>query len=214
MIIDKILNIDINEQEFVNETQTLNDLYNGLHFLYNSVRPWELKIIENRPGKNMMFVGPPPDFIMNGIPQDLSSYLPSIFHWFSTSVINYARLCGFIVSRAQNTVTSVDLIIPNRQKIRQACTDYVEGIPELEQVKKWRNKISGHFALTDPRNDDNIATLEESVRDPIGFLDSRFRTNIMTSSKSSETATVNSELPTWALTETFEVLKNRFWNGT
>jgi len=214
MVIDKILNIDVVEQEFVNELQTLNDLYSGLHFLYSTVRPWELKIIENRPGKKIFFVGQPPEFIMDGIPQDLFTYLPSTFHWFSTSLINYARLCGFVVSRAQNIITPEDLNPPNRQKIKQACTDYVESIPELELVKKWRNKISGHFALTDPRSDDNIATLEESVRDPIGFSDFRFRTNLMISSKTMATETVDSELPTWALTETFELLTSRFWHLT
>ena len=212
MVIDKILNVEVNEQEFKNELQSLNDLYNGLHFLYTSIRPWELKITENRPDKKVFFVGYPPEFLMNGIPHDLFTYLPSTFHWFSTSLINYARLCGFVVSREQNIITDEDVNTPNIHRIKQACTNYVESIPELEHVKKWRNKVSGHFALTDPRNDDNIATLEESVRDSIGFLDYRFRTNLTISSKANALESFDSELPTWSLTETFELLANRFWD--
>jgi hypothetical protein len=213
MIVDKILAIDAPDAKYGNEIQTLQDLNNGLKFLYNSVRPWELKILENRPGKNILFVGSPPEFLMEGIPPNLYDYLPAMFHWFSTSLINYARLCGFILCRVQNIITDADVEkYDDKNKIKAACNDYVNNIPELEQIKKWRNKVSGHFALTDPRNDDNIATLEETVRNPIGFSNSRFRTNIMVSTKTVETVVADLDLPSWALTETFEALSNRFWD--
>jgi len=134
------------------------------------------------------------------------------FYWFSTSLINYARLTGFLVERIQNNITDEDVsTFVEKSKIKDACTNYVKSIPELEEVLKWRNKVSAHFAITDPNRVDNVATLEEIIRNPIGFSDFRFRTHIMIISKSTEKEIIESNLPTWSLTETFETLSNRFW---
>jgi hypothetical protein len=212
MIIDKVLNVEASESKYQNEIQTLQDLFYGLNFLYNAVKPWELKILENRPGKNITFQGVPPFFIMDGIPNTLLDYLPSTFHWFSTSLINYSRLTGFLVERIQNNITDEDVInFADKSIIKNACNNYVKNIPELRQVLKWRNKVSAHFALTDPYHDDNIATLQESIRNPISFSDFRFWTHIMIISKSTEKEIIESTIPTWSLTETFEALNNRFW---
>jgi hypothetical protein len=100
---------------------------------------------------------------------------------------------------------------PEREKIRKACNEYINGINELSEVLKWRHKVSAHFALTDPRKDDNIATLEASVIDPVDFVNDRFRTGVMIYSKGTDDINQESEIPSWSLTETFEILINRFW---
>lgn len=134
------------------------------------------------------------------------------FHWFGNSLCNYARLTGYIVARERGHVTDADLQLdPERKKIKAACDNYVKTLPEIQKVLKWRNKVSAHFALTDPRKDDNIATLDESIIYPAGFDDGRFRTGTMILCKGDDSAIHESDIPRWSLTETFEVLINRFW---
>jgi hypothetical protein len=121
-------------------------------------------------------------------------------------------LTGYIVAREQGHITDIDLQLePERKKIKKACDNYVKTLPEIQEVLKWRNKISAHFALTDPRKDDNIATLEASIIYPVGFEVDRFRTGTMIFSRGDSTVNHESEIPRWSLTELFEELINRFW---
>jgi hypothetical protein len=146
------------------------------------------------------------------LPQEINHLLPCFFHWFGNSICNYARLVGLIVAKEQGEITEEDLQFePEREKIRIACNNYIKSIPELEEVLKWRNKVSAHFALTDPRKEDNIATLEASIIYPVGFENGRYRTATMTFSRGDNEVNYDSEIPKWSLTEIFEILENRFW---
>ena len=125
---------------------------------------------------------------------------------------NYARLNGYLVAREQGLIIESDLNLnPDKQKIKTVCNNYINSIDELKEVIKWRNKVSAHFALTYPVSLDNISTLEASIIYPIGFNINRFRTGSVIISKYDSTASYNSEIPSWSLTETFEKLINRFW---
>ncbi|MBL7770002.1 MAG: hypothetical protein JNK20_13550 [Flavipsychrobacter sp.] len=206
-IVDKTLCIEVPPDKYLNEYNALYQLKNGLIALYNSVRPHELKIIEENKGAMVHVWGRHP-----AIPEHLFNLLPCFFHWFGTSVCNYSRLVGFIVSREQGIITEADLQLePSRNKIKDACNDYMKNLLELQEVLKWRNKVSAHFALTDPRRDDNIATLEASIIYPVGFEYDRFRTGTMTFSRGDAMTNYSSEIPRWGLTEVFETLAPRFW---
>lgn len=205
-IIDKTLDIKIGPYQYLNEFNALIQLRNGLVTLYNAVKPWEVKIVEENPDSRVFFFGN-----SGCIPENVHNMLPCFFHWFGNSLCNYARLTGYIVAREQGHVTDDDLQLePERKKIKKACDGYVNTLSEISEVLKWRNKVSAHFALTDPRRDDNIATLEASIIYPVCFNEDRFRTGGHTFSKGNSNEIYNSEIPDWSLTETFEILADRF----
>lgn len=206
--IDKVLNIRVKPEKYFNEFSALMHLKTGLIELYNQVRPVELKILEENHGSKIIFFGN-----SERVPEHIYRLLPCFFHWFGNSVCNYARLAGFIVSREQGYVSDADLQLePERKKIKDACDTYVKNLPEIQEVLKWRNKVSAHFALTDPRKDDNISTLEASIIYPVVFTIDRFKTGIIMFSEFDGVINRNSEIPSWSLTEIFEVLINRFWS--
>lgn len=206
-VIDKILDIKISPEKYNNELNALMQLKAGMIALYNSIRPTEAQIFQQTQGKQLFFFGE-----NDLVPPEINNLLPCFFHWFGNSLCNYARLTGYIVAREQGHVTDADLQLePERKKIKEACDDYVKALPEIQEVLKWRNKVSAHFALTDPRKDDNIATLEASIIFPVGFETDRFRTGTMILSKGDSSVSHESEIPRWSLTEIFEQLINRFW---
>jgi|SRR6218665_485466 len=206
--IDKILNIEVDHTKHFNEINALIQLRNGLFSLYYTIKPIEEKIMKD--------IGPNDIYVSFGndpnLPRGLSNMLPCYFHWFGNSICNYTRLVGLIVAKEKNIITDADLDLePEREKIRKACNDYIKSITELEEVLKWRNKVSAHFALTDPRKDDNIATLEASIIYPVGFDNGRYRTAPFNFVRGNDEVHYKSEIPKWSLTETLELLENRFW---
>ena len=51
--------------------------------------------------------------------------------------------------------------------IKESVDRYAHGVPELESVVVWRNKVAAHFAITHPFKHDDIATLGMSVMFPV-----------------------------------------------
>ena len=203
--IDSTLGISVSRDKYFNEITALMQLKQGLILLYNNVKCVELQ--KYNLGKNTITFGNDPS-----LPPEFKANLPCFFHWFGTSLCNYARLVGFVVSQETGKITINDLQSnPERKKIKDACDVYMHGLSELTEVLKWRNKVAAHFALTDPRKDDNIATMEASIIYPVGYKDDRFRTATLDFVKFEGNTSQSAEIPSWSLTETFELLINRFW---
>ena len=75
----------------------------------------------------------------------------------------------------------------------------------------WRNKVAAHFALADPRMDDNPADLAASVMFPIGFLDDAFSTRPFRLSITAKgTSSVSREGMEWSLTKIHGDLSKRY----
>jgi hypothetical protein len=207
IVIDKKLNIEVNKNNYHNEINTLMNLRFGLMQLYNSVRPMELKLIKENNGNEFHFIGSHPT-----IPIEFHHMLPCLFHWFGTSVCNYTRLVGYIVSNEQGLINKdMEFDNKNKRQIKESCDSYVKSVEEIKEILRWRNKIGAHFALTDPRPEDNIATLEASIIYPIGFAGNRYKTSNFLFSRIEENNCIDSEIPQWSLTEAFEILRDRFW---
>nr|WP_298659493.1 hypothetical protein [uncultured Flavobacterium sp.] len=205
---DGILNIKVDFAKYSNEINALLQLREGMILLYNNIKQKELAIAEKNKGAQVSFFGRNPD-----IPENLFKLLPCFFHWFGNSLCNYARLVGYIVAREKNNINETDIQLePNRIAIKNACDTYVNNLPEIQEVLKWRNKVSAHFALTDPRRDDNISTMEASIIYPVSFEIDRFKTGVWVLSKGNGNSNHTSEIPIWSLTQVFEILANRFWN--
>jgi hypothetical protein len=206
-ILDTSYNTSIIPDDYLNEYQSLISMRYGLIVLYNQVRPAELAILKEANGSKWFFAGN-----YGYMSKELNNLLPSFFHWFGNTVINYARLNGYLVAREEGHITEEDLSFePAREKIRLATKKYLEDFEELQDVLKWRNKVSAHFALTDPRKEDNIATMESSILSPVSFDFDRFRTHSMVITRGDAQHDFEPSIPCWSLTEVFEKVKDRIW---
>jgi hypothetical protein len=205
--IDKKLSIVVDFENYYNEVNALIQLRNGLLVLYNTIRPVEENIKSVHLNSSITSFGNDPF-----LPKDLNSLLPCYFHWFGNSLVNYCRLAGFIVSMENGCISKNDLLSNNgKTNIKKECDNYIKNIDEVKQVLKWRNKISAHFALTDPRAEDNISTLEASIIYPVGFDNGRYMTSVINFNRYEGESNMSSDIPRWSLTEVFELLQERYW---
>ncbi len=102
--------------------------------------------------------------------------------------------------------TSLDVRQPqNHKPIKTHCTKYVKEL--VPEIYDWRNKVSAHFAITDPDRKDNLATLEYSIMNAISYSRPYFEAGGFIWTTGGE----KSQLPKWALTQTYERLANRLW---
>jgi len=204
-VVDHIDGYDVPESEGVNELITLDCLATGLATLAEQVRILEapMQTYEQQNRKRVTFYG----FGLD-LPPGAEQLLPCYFHWFGTSVCNYARLVGFLGGITSGVFTRASSADPkNHELIRNHCNAYVESIVELAPIKMWRNKVFAHFALTAPQSNDNAALLDASVMSPISYFDGRFRVGGMVSASSG----AGVEMPHWSVTEAFAQLAPRFW---
>ena len=78
--------------------------------------------------------------ILDGLPTGL---LSCAFQWYAVSACNYAQLVGWLATHNP-----------------EAAKDYMKKV--MPRVSQFRNKVAAHFAITDPRRD-NEADLAASV---------------------------------------------------
>jgi hypothetical protein len=201
-IVDHVAGIEGTEAECLNELITLECLTTGLAALAMQVSSYEKPFR----GRKIFCVG----FGLPDMPPGAEDLLPCLFHWFGTSLCNYARLVGFISGIHSGAFSRSATEDPaNFDLIKKHCTSYVKSIPELEPVQIWRNKVFAHFALTDPRKSDNAALLDVSTMSPIVLIDGRFSVGgVVIATRGAEV-----EMPTWSMTSVFEALEARYWPG-
>jgi len=128
------------------------------------------------------------------------------FHWFANSIVNYARLVAFLEITSKNGWMIEHFSDKTIKKaVASHCTKYVERI--APDIYKWRNKVSAHFASSDPFITDNMGTLQDSMFYPISYSRPYYFTHAHNFSKGGE----ESVIPEWSLTKTFEELSIRFF---
>ena len=214
VIIDHVLKCEVDPDIGGNELATLGYLAVGLHQLNANVAAVEIPL-RNRDEKTdqitMSFGNIP------GLRPDTVQILPCFFHWYGTSVVNYARLIGFLSGLSSGAFKRSDLEdAGNFETVTKICNDYVDSIPELLPVTVWRNKVAGHFAITAPRRtkhvQDNPAFLDFSVMYPVVYENGRFRVGVLRLTRKDKAGTTHiGELPSWSLTEVHDALRSRFW---
>ena len=179
----------------VSNLHALNFMPQGLFSLAATVKVEE--------GKRIKRNGQAKTFEMFG---HIPPIIPCTFHWFSTSLVNYIRLIGLVELLNKENWKSEDISNPdNKQTIKNHCTDYVKKI--IPDIYTWRNKVSGHFAATDPFSNDNLGTLEASVMNSIVYHTPHFKAGAAKWNTKGNT----SQLPSWSITETYENLTDRYW---
>src|SRR4051794_23240516 len=212
LTLDAIEPIEIGDTEYPNEVGTLRTLHRGLWGLANSVANREFPFLEM--SKKMKFVSFGRDVDATTTDIDMVACL---FHWFGVSLCNFARLVGFIRGLKEGDFTRADLTDQGKTKarvVKNSVDAYVQSISELQPVLVWRDKIAAHFAITDPRKDDNIATLDMSVVFPVTYASPRYRANYFQLIRSNAAGVHTSALPEWSVTEVYEQLAPRYWTGS
>jgi hypothetical protein len=201
IILDHIENIELDQENPpAPNLHAISYLPLGLYVLATNVRSEEIKIAESirsKPMEWMMGRGYRPNW----------GLMSCFHHWFSVSVVNYVRLVGF-VSVMKNEGLKVEDIRNSKQnadKVRKGCNEYVKRV--IPDIHTWRNKISAHFAITDPRGEDNLGTLAASVMAPTCYADHHIKVNVLQFITEQET----SNIPTWGLSEEYEKLTKRYW---
>jgi hypothetical protein len=209
--LDHTAQLSVSTDSGANELGTLQSLALGLNLIAGTIWRHEERLrAAEPPGTRTFFFGHRP-----GTDRRETLLLPCYFHWFGVSLCNYARLTGFLVALDQGAITREDFATAGgRRRVASACKDYVNGLSEISAVLIWRNKVAAHFAITDPRPDDNLSTLDMSVMHPVSYSDGRYRVGEWTMSRStSDGPAIASEIPMWSITEIYEGLAPRYWPG-
>lgn len=188
--IDKLQLSKGEAEEHSNELQTLRYLACGLWFLNDQILKIETQIAEKAPkNKKFFHFGNSPD--LEGVPQDL---VACAFHWYAVSACNYVKMVGWLANNGDSAKAS----------------RYAKSV--LPQVHLWRHKVAAHFAIMDPRKDDNAADLAMSVIFPIAFNDDAFCTGAFTLTVTSGGQQSSSRQDMgWSLTHTHRSLTPRYW---
>lgn len=209
VLIDGVERIKVSRDDFFNEVHTLRTLFIGLKRLYGPLKAREVEF-ERRTGGKVKVLS------MGGHSDEEVEFLDFVaceFHWFGVSVCNFARLTGLIRGIHRGDFTKKDLVDMTKfEAIKKSINGYVASITELEKVLVWRNKVFAHFAITDPRKNDNLTTLDVSVIHPVSFT-GQYVVGGMSMARTGPSGTEVGELPEWSLTEVFEGLEPRFWPG-
>lgn len=205
--VDAIEPVEVDSEDSFNERRTIETLSVGLRKIANDLTSREVQLRRQTAERKIMTFGVDPDGSRENL--HLSACL---FHWFGVSVCNMARLVGFLRGLSTGDFTRSDLADSSKSRsVRESVDDYISRVTELSSVVVWRNKVGAHFAITDPRKDDNPATLDMSVVFPVTFYDTRYYVGQMVLTRGSQTGAHTSALPSWSVTEVFESLIPRYW---
>lgn len=150
-------------------------------------------------------------FSMHGEINQVDSQAINLFHWYSINIINFAKCCG-LVKHINTYGIMPEKLAGDKNLIQQLKNDqkiYLESIPELQPVLHFRNKASAHLAYTYPTNNDNPATLIESMSIIPCFINGRIKVGAMTRSRGNHTSSFADH--EWSLTENFESLIPRYF---
>ena len=197
IVLDQVSGValDPNDPPF-NNYQAFVANYEGLKILAATVREFEIQYVADDPhAAHVLFhMAPVPPLV------------PCAFNWFSVTLVNYLRLVGLVELMNAHGWKSSALVDPaHRTLIKSHCSNFVKtAVPE---VHIWRNKVAAHFAATDPFQDDNLGTLEQSIMNQVTYNFPHYYVGMWQWNTDGQTA----QLPSWALTKVYEDLSARFW---
>ena len=190
MILDYVDNYSIEEKDlsdFYEHRMALARLSDGLLHIFNFVRDHEKTITEKAIKDDIQLT------VVGELLDDLPlGELSSMFQWYSISACNYAQLVGWIAF--QDSLKA---------------KDYARSV--IPKLVNFRNKISAHFAITDPR-DDNVADLAASIMTQVIFARGKICAAALTPIiKEGENVIKVSKDLSWSLTSVHNKLISRYW---
>ncbi|MBF8267822.1 MAG: hypothetical protein HW388_1330 [Dehalococcoidia bacterium] len=192
MILDHIEGlelIDNKADEHFDSCMALARLGEGLWWIYREVAQLEVQaqIEATRDNVGVALVGG----VLANKPMGM---LSCAFQWYAVSACNYAQLVGWLANRNTNS-----------------AKEYVQKV--MPRLLNYRNKVAAHFAITDPRRD-NEADLAASVMTHVVYIQGRLCAAALTPvvKNNGSEITVSRDF-SWSLTLAHERLTPRYWPG-
>lgn len=132
-VIDHVANVTVDTEAFSNELTSLSTLKTGMIHLANLVLGSELRRKRDDGVQVFSFGWSDPaerfetETVMCG------------FHWFATTICNYARLVGYVQVMSTSDIGRLDLTAPNKQEfLKEGISRYLNSLPELADIVKPR----------------------------------------------------------------------------
>ncbi|MFA6430090.1 MAG: hypothetical protein WC229_03515 [Candidatus Paceibacterota bacterium] len=191
MILDYIDNIIIDvKSPPVDNLHAIKYLQDGIIFLANYTKQLEDSVMAKKLN---------PEFYKDFSGAE-SNLLANIYNWFAVSIISYLRSIATLDYMGKNNV-SINNLSNFKGELKEYTCEYIKKV--VPEIYEWRNKVGGHFAITDPK-DDSPSTLEASFFNNISFEKGR--------SYAGSLKWGESKLPKWSLVKEFEEkLVPRYW---
>jgi hypothetical protein len=184
---DRIVLSDDEVEQHFDARMALGRLGEGLFWLYRTVREIERQARAEADREQVKLA------VSGGMLENKPMGLLSCaFQWYAVSACNYAQLVGWLSTR-------------NPESARA----YVKKV--MPRLAQYRNKVAAHFAITDPRRD-NEADLAASVMTHVVYAQGRLCAAALTPVvKAGATEVVASRDLSWSLTLAHERLVPRYW---
>jgi hypothetical protein len=190
VILDHLDNIQLSDGEVdghFDALMALARLGEGLHWLFQTVMALERKAQSDAARENIQIA------VTGGVLESQPiGLLSCAFQWYAVSACNYAQLVGWLATGDP-----------------KSAKDYVRRV--APRLAEYRNKVAAHFALTDPRRD-NEADLAASVMTQVVYAHGRLFAAALTPVLDIPAGEVApSRDLSWSLSLAHERLIPRFW---
>jgi hypothetical protein len=152
-------------------------------------------------------------FSMDGTSNQIDAQAVNLYHWYSINLINYAKCCG-LIQFLNTKMVLPEYIAQNKdllKELREEQNKYINQIPDLEPVKHFRNKAGAHLAFTDPKPDDNVATLLESMSIIPTYLNDKITIGALKRQRGKHVSSFADYQ--WSLTDNFDSLIPRYFKN-
>jgi hypothetical protein len=192
LILDHIDSLRLSEADAArhfDSTMALARLGDGLFWLHRTVAELERRAQTDAAPEDVRLA------VAGGILDRLPlGLLSCIFQWYAVSACNYAQLVGWLAAGNPD-----------------GAKKYVKRV--MPRLVEYRNKVAAHFALTDPRRD-NEADLAASVMTQVVYAHGRLCAAALTTvvTAGNQEMTASRDL-SWSLTLAHERLLPRYWPG-
>lgn len=190
MILDHLDNLELSQEDadrHFDATMALARLGEGLFWLYRTVIELERQAQADAAPEDVRLA------VVGGIlDRQPLGLLSCVFQWYAVSACNYAQLVGWLATGKP-----------------EAAKQYMKRV--LPRVSQYRNKVAAHFALADPRRD-NEADLAASVMTQVVFAQGRLCAAALSPVvKDGDCEVSASRDLSWSLTVAHERLLPRYW---
>lgn len=140
-----------------------------------------------------------PYFMFNPNDSYAKDYGTIHFDNFSLYIMNFVRLIA--IQELFKQGKDYQYIVNNNSEVKNYCIDKINEIVP-KSVKKWRNKVGAHYAAASPYDNDNVATIMESLNTFPEYAAPYYKVSHNTLSIGEE----KSQLLDWSVTQQFDNL--------
>ena len=167
-VTDEEQNVSFDSEYFPNEVRNIYCLYHGMLEIYSYI--YTLEKITIKSGGSNVGINLEKDY---KFPAGTNSLLPNWHHWFAINAVNFVRMIGWCRGVKDGEFNKPPYSLSDSKKVKRYCRDYIYSNKEIQSILTWRNKVSAHPSLTDPRADDDYSSILQFSQYPIRVINGR-----------------------------------------